>query len=321
MELNQALLTQLKNDDQLLDRVKVEDLLLVALGVRPAATVVVPAELPDGPQLGATIDRLFAARYYSGEDPRAGAMGRVMTRARYAMRRAASTPLAYQAGLVRETTDQVLREAPTMKALLDWQQRLGLDSYRGEARPSLQELHVFRQGDQPTLTRVQAVAGRREEIRHRKAPRPRSQAELIFPEEFDPEYVQMAGATLGYPDCCVAAFVADRRQGQVPELRLAGAMAAGRATGQEPDVFAFFVQDFIPCSPHCPQAAALGHLAWNHLADTDPRLADSYRRGLEQNSQRVERYPQLQRERQAALQERLGELGLAGGTPPPPSGQ
>ena len=57
--LDEGEVEELLGDDRLRIGVKLEDYLLVYLGVRPCSQITIPAELPSGREMGRTIDEMI----------------------------------------------------------------------------------------------------------------------------------------------------------------------------------------------------------------------------------------------------------------------
>ena len=63
--LEQTLSKEMLNDPLLVGHVKTEDYLMVALGVRSCASITIPAEFPDGNDLGKRIDELCMEDFHA----------------------------------------------------------------------------------------------------------------------------------------------------------------------------------------------------------------------------------------------------------------
>ena len=310
-EIDQQVIMPLLNDRLVLDRVKLDDLLLAALRVRPAAVMMIPADLPDGQDLGRHVDQRFSQRYYTGSDPASPWPASLGRRLRDAGLRALLNPVSFKMRILAEVFQDELRDFDSYLALFRWARRLGLETYEADVRPTIRELYFYR--DPAVLPRLQALAARRREIRrHGTAIHSNGVRTFTpFPEDFTEDYVTMAGSILGYPQCCVEAAARERAADVAPlEIRSARQISALRASGDEPDPYAFFVAGFVPCHPKCEAAAAVGHRAAEALEEIDPRLADLYTRGLAQNLEQVSRFPELMKEQEERMRERL-QAGLA----------
>lgn len=268
-----ASLQALLEDRDVTARVKVEALLPVAWGLRPAASLLLPGDLPEGPDLVGAVDRAFAARYFG--DPAGDALPgtRWAVRARHAVLRALQTPLRYKSTLLREVLADALRGSPGHGALRRWLEALGLRVAPFALRPSVLEWIVTRPDGYRAAARL--VAARRALRAEPRRLQGHPSLAAVLPEEFDPGCIRQAGRLFGYPECCVEAFAADRAAGRSPEERLGRVLAQGAAPE---DDAAFFVRGFVPCRPDCPEAAALGRRLLDGLADRDPRLAAIARR-------------------------------------------
>lgn len=310
-EIDRQTVTQLLNDRLVLERVKLDALFPVALGIRPAAVLMIPADLPDGQDLGRRVDQRFSQRYYAGTDPAVPWPASLGRRLRDAGLRAVMSPVAFKMRLLSEVFQDELSEFDSYLALFRWARRLGLDTYEMDVRPTIRELYFYQ--DPAVLPRLQALASRRREIRRHHGVIRQNGVNTFtpFPEDFTQDFVSMAGTVLGYPPCCVEAAASERASNVAPlEIRSARQIAALRTAGQEPDPYAFFVAGFVPCHPKCEAAVALGHQVEAALAALDPRLGDLYTRGLSKNLEQVSRFPEFIREQEERMRERL-EAGLA----------
>jgi hypothetical protein len=262
------LVTRLLADEAVSERVKLDDYLLLAAGVRRLGMLTYPAEFPDAAAIGQEIDARFASRYYRGTDPELGSGANLLNRLRHLFLRAMRSPVAYKTMLLQEVVTAVLRQSATYRAHRQWASALGLRTLEAEVRPSIRELFLYR--DAAVGSRLSSLMELRERIREeaRAVFRPGMPALFfVYPEERSEEYVQAMGELLGYPDCCVQAYVRSRRKGE-------GELPQATAEAGEP--LAYFVRDFVPCRPSCPAAAAVGRLACEKLAQLDPRLPDRY---------------------------------------------
>lgn len=321
--------TRLLNEPDVLERVKLEDYLLVAAGVRPAGMVAIPAEFPDGQALGQAIDEKFSLLYYRGYDPSRPALENLAARGRRTLARVGLHPIRYKAMLMGEAFAEVVYGSASYRAHRHWATRMGLEAYEVEIRPTVREFYLYR--GKATLARIQELTAHRRRVqvqaRSRYTPA-QGRIPLVYPEEFEATFLQRLGELLGYPACCVEQYARDRTTGTNVELRAARQLeearrgAAGDAGGPEPAaaeragpaeggpgwrVEAYWVKDFFPCRPDCPEAAARGRAALAALEAVDPRLAKMYARGLEQNLERIERYPEIVRMHEDRLRERIRE--------------
>ena len=121
MKTNQ--IEELMSDPRLLTRVKIENYLLVHLGLRPCSQVTLPAELPNGEDLGAAIDR----RVYPH-------MSRIAATADPRKRLAAIEAVKRE---MRTAFREVVEASDQYRAHLEWADALGLRSLSIEVRPTV----------------------------------------------------------------------------------------------------------------------------------------------------------------------------------------
>lgn len=317
MEIAFDQVTKLLNETGILERVKLEDYLLVAAGVRPAGLVTIPAEFPDGQALGQAIDEKFSLLYYRGYDPSRPPLENLAARSRRTLARVGLHPIKYKAMLMGEAFAEAVYPSPSYRAHRHWAEQLGLETTEVEVRPTVRELYLYREPE--TLRRIQELTAlrRRVQVESRRQYSPaQGRIPLVYPEEFEATFLTGLGELLGYPACCVEQYARDRTSGVNVELRAArqleearkptaGAEGAGAGPGRLME--AYWVKDFFPCRPDCPEAAARGRAALAALEAIDPRLATRYVRGMEKNLERTEQYPEIVRMHEDRLRDRLRE--------------
>lgn len=312
MALDASVVERLLQSPDVLERVKMQNLLAVATGVRPASAVAVPSELPEGMQLSAEIDRQFSAhmqgRDHDPYDPFARLLGRAVDR----VRKKLLTELKYKTEALNNIVVENVKQAPGYQALRKFINELGLRLEVEVNRPTIQELYLITSVEQ--ALEVRELGRLRRDLRYASVRNPMLQGpphRRLFPEEGSPEFTRMAGRLLGYPDCCVERYSFDQSSVTMSaQERASEQIIQGRAAGEEPDAFAYFANSFFPCDPRCPQASAAGHRLHQALAVLSGRAAEVYREQLDENVELVVAYPELIREHMAHLRQ---QAGLAGG--------
>jgi len=279
-ELDEGEIEELLGDDRLRLGVKLEDYLLVYLGVRPCSQITIPAELPSGGEMGRVIDeRVYPILLRIRRGDR-GAIGDV----KRAMRR------AYR---------EVVENSEEYKAHLEWAERLGLRWRIDEVRPTVRELYLYR--ERGVEKRLRRLMNRREKLRREALKRPRGLGiYLAYPEELEADWVVEMGGLLGYPQCCVERYARERAMGVEVEGR-----AYRQLEEAEADAMAYFVSYFFPCSPSCPEAVSMGRRCHRLLEELHPRLGELYRGRVEENLKLVRRLPTIIREHRAEAERRL----------------
>ncbi len=301
--LDQTTVVRLLNEDEVADRVKVEDLLSVALGSRPAALLVVPPELPRASVIGQAIDHSFSRSYMGLPPPGQPPWTRLSWSVRAALARLFRSPVAYKAFLVRDAFEREVRDSDSYRALVRWAGVLGLSLNPGQVRPTIDEIYVGK--GREVAARAYEMQMMRHKMRHKflRQYREGGGAFRVFPEESSPDYARGVGTLLGYPPCCVDRYV-ELRSGDEPVENLA---AAALETA-EPDILSHFARDFIPCSPTCRRAAEVGTRMLDRLDAVDPRLATLQRRAFADNVDRVRRFPDIIKERQEQIQKKWQDM-------------
>lgn len=278
--LDEGEVEELLEDDRLRLGVKLEDYLLVYLGVRPCSQITIPAELPSGREMGRIIDEMIYPTLLRIRRGDRGGIGDV----KRAMRR------AYR---------EVVENSEEYKAHLEWAERLGLRWMMDEVRPTVRELYLYGEGE--TGRKLRRLMERREKLRREALKRPRGLGiYLAYPEELEADWVMEMGGLLGYPECCVERYARERSMGLEVEER-----AYRQLEEAEADAMAYFVSYFFPCSPSCPEAVSMGLRCLRLLGELHPRLGELYRGRMEENLELVRRLPTIIREHRAEAERRL----------------
>jgi hypothetical protein len=213
---------------------------------------------------------------------------------------------------MRKTCLEEIRSSPSYGSHISWIKRLGLEAFEVEIRPSVRELFMYKEKD--TKGRIENLMRKRQRfreefLRHVDQSTPKSIA--AYPEERYPEYLTEIGELLAYPACCVEAYIGGRKDGATTaEQRAAAQIADVRALGVEPDACVYFSKDFIPCSPTCVNASAVGGKFHQALAGLDSRLSDFHLQCLRRNIDAVGSYVQRIEEHKAKISLRSKELGI-----------
>jgi hypothetical protein len=260
-------------DEQVLDRVKVEALIPLAIGLRHCSVVELPSALPDGVSLAKRIDEACRREYEEliRETNLSGRLPKI---------------LRLKDCLRAKFDDEVLGSR-SYKALVSWIRKLHLRSYMVTIRPTVRELYVFkRRIEWPS---IYLLSKARLRLREKALLKEGSLDEIIFPEEFSPRFIRKTGMLLGYPRCCVEAYVRDREARISVELRLS-AQARSLASIKVLSLYPFYVKDFYPCSPECREAEERGLRFYNALKALNPKLGEIYYSHLERNLDFVKNY-------------------------------
>ena len=262
----------------LLPRIKVENYLLVDLGVRPCSQTTLPAELPNAQAMGSAIERIVSPRMgllQRETDPR-----RRMAAVK-ALRRAMS-----------DAYDKVVEGSEEYRSHISWAKVFGLRNKIVEVRPTIRELYLFR--DREKGRRLDKLMKERQRLResaYARASPGTEKIRLAYSEEFEGSWLREMGRTLGYPDCCVEAYASDRERGINVETRAARQIEnMGQLDGVDP--FSYFVGYFFPCTPNCEEASSLGRESQRLLSDLDESLGELYKTSVAENLARVRHQPE-----------------------------
>ena len=282
------------NEPLMLDQVKIDDYLLVAVDVRPCSFVTVPAEFPNGLKMGKQIDELCRQDYQE-----------LMNADIY---RKAELILKLR-NKIREAFKIVVCGSETYRAYSKWAEKLSLQTYEAEVRPSVHELYLFK--NLKTRKELKKLTKTRHNLREKilkSAAHPQSKICLAYPEEGSPEYLTYVGKLLGYPPCCVDSYLNDRLRGTPTVEHRVSEQIKELKRRADPSTFAFFVKDFFPCSPGCENAIEIGARAHSVLGSMSPRLGEIYLNCTKSNMRTAERYPELIKLSKKGLEEQAARL-------------
>lgn len=293
MNISRAMVVEFLEEPRILDTVKFDDLLSVRLKVRPCSFFVIPSDLISGDEMGIQVDDECYADY-SAISMEIYPRNKLPLIKRYKRTR-------------RNAFKTIVERSAIFKAHIAWAKRFGLKSKAVEVLPATQEIYVF--SGFKVGWRLDGLMNERrrlkaERLRTRNATAPIDTAD-IFTEEFSRQYLLRMGDLLGYPACCVERYAEDRVTGLNVEQRAAGQILVVHGEGGIPSSFAYFVKDFFPCRPDCPEAVAIGTRFNDALTTLHEPLGAAYRRRVQSNLYTVEHYPELIRAHQEKLQSRL----------------
>jgi hypothetical protein len=278
--LDTETLDELLADEQMLNRVKLDCMLLPYMGLRPVSQIAVPAEFPSGFEMGQSIDRALKPqmdRLQAITEPKA----KVQT-------------IQETKKLMETQFETVVENSDPYKAYYSWSDRLGLKSEQAQVRPTVHEIFLLKEGrDGRELKRL---IKDREKIRVRvqRRPDPRmGRVRFAYPEEFDPKWITRMGRLLGYPDCCIKQYAQDRVKGVNVETRAATQLAEAIKDEKKVDTHAYILGFFFPCRPDCPNSTEKGYRWQDAFSKMDERLGKMYTELLGVNATMVLRQPEL----------------------------
>jgi len=294
--LKEEVIEELLGNPLLLDYVKTEDFLMVALDIRPCSFLTIPAELPNASELGERIDALcmedFQALKVAPVDKKVTLIRKMKEK-------------------LQETFKKVVYNSDTYKAHLDWIRKLGLQTFDFEVRPTIHELYLFK---------VSSLKGElRKVMNYRRVERERIAASramseipsrLAYAEELSLDYVTSIGKLLGYPKCCIDRYSRVRvHEGISVEMRASKQIEQLKRNREMPDVHAYFARNFFPCNPNCQNAGQIGRRTVETLSGIDPRLGSLYFECMRRNLAAVEKYPELIRQFRKKMENKARKLG------------
>ncbi len=285
-------LHELMDDRRLKTRVKVENYILVHIGMRTCSQTTMPVDLPSAEEMGSTIDRMMSPK-----------MGQIRNEPNPRRRLAAIASLKKE---MRAAYNQVVKASEQYRAHLDWAAALRLRTRIVDIRPTVQEVYVFK--ERRLGGELKRLMKEREKIRKRAYARVSPGMDrvlLAYPEEFEGSWLRDLGEILGYPECCVDAYASDRERGLNVEERAATQLEESLRAG-EVDLMAYYVGYFFPCTPDCEAALFKGKEGLSRLADLDPSWGNLYSTIVVENMENIRRQPEVIARYRARAQ---GDLG------------
>jgi hypothetical protein len=280
--MKSGLSQELLDESLLTDHAKTECYLTVALGVRPCALVTIPAELPDGAELGRKIDALCAEDLRKVTEAPGEQKSLLIPRLR---------------SRIHESFRKVVFSSASYKAHVNWSRKLSLQTLDVEVRPSIHELHLFMNpavGKQLKRLVALRISARKEHASLKGFVGTRTS--LAYAEELSADYLTSAGKVLGYPPCCVKAYANDRLgDGVNVETRASTQLRQMDEGTRQSSAYAYFARNFFPCHPQCQNAIEIGRGAFQRLTDVDPKLGAIYFECMRENAEAVMEYPELTR--------------------------
>lgn len=271
---------------------KVCNFLAVALRLRKMGLTYLPAEMPGGSRMGEQIDRYYL------EHQRKPAQG-VLSRLGFGRRGEAArkeAELRAKRRTLEEAYHSVVPASAAYVAHLAWLDRLGLNQLQVKRRPTLREMFIYTDRDD----RQRLIDLEDEAKRNRVTPttggagdREQALIEYVYTTEYNRDYLRGLGALLGYPECCTERYAEDRLKGQNVEQRASEQIREMQEAGRSVDVHAYFVKDFFPCTPECPEAIARGNEFEAAFAMLGDEVSDLYVGALHESFALVQNYPLL----------------------------
>ncbi len=290
-------------------KVKFDDYLPVALGVRRASQIIMPAELPDASILGTTIDTRFrqkiSGQRLPGESLQTYFKGKV---GKY-WRRNQAQEVRFRMEALRDLYTDVVESSHSYQVFVKWMDKLGLKRKELESRPTIREIYLYTDPSVPAeLDELQDL---RKDIRYERQRAPLGNAPLYsraFPEELHPAYLKKLGSILGFPRCCIERYSFDRDSAVLsPEVRASNQLEH-MEDPEDYDVFAYFTKDFFPCQPDCGSAVEVGKAVYDKLGEISPDVAEKFKQHLSENVDLVRRYPEI-------IQKKIESLEKVSGHP------
>ena len=265
-------------DPLLQTSIKLENYLLVRLGLRPCSQATLPAELQGFKEMGSAIDQIVYPLM-------SGLKEESNPRRRLDM-------INYLKKEMRKSFKKIVEGSEQFQAHLRWADAFRLRAKLVEVRPTVSELYLFTERNVGrTLGKLMKERGKLRVLAYKNATPGLDRARLAYPEEFNGPWLKEMGAVLGYPNCCVEAYANDRISDINVEMRAAKQLEAKRNGSVDP--FAYFIGYFFPCKPDCNDASAIGRTFHKKLNDIDRSIGMLYVSSLTENMEKVRSQPKL----------------------------
>ncbi len=274
------LLSDLIIDERLLDRIKVENFLLVHLNLRPCSRMNLPAELPKGEIMGKEIDKQIFPKW-----------GQIKREKDPLKRLAAIATIKKD---MRKAFDKIVISSNHYNAHLKWAKKLELHSRLVAVRPTVSEFYLY--NNRKIGNRLKRLMRERERLRakiYKIATPTMDRVRFTYPEEFEDSWLkEMGKSILGYTDCCIDAYASNREEGINVEKRASQQIKEIEQHAKiEP--LTYFVGYFFPCSPNCEEALSKGNEFYDRLCMVSSKLGKMYMHLVEENLRRVRNQPEI----------------------------
>jgi hemerythrin superfamily protein len=272
-------LSDFLNNSHILPRIKVENFLLVSLGLRPCSQMTLPAELQNAESMASAIDEKIFPKIRSIQsepDPRKKLM--LIGTLKKEMRR---------------TYERFVKDTEICRSHLSWAEGIGLRKMVVDVRPTVEELYIFE--DKDIGKKLRKLMKDREKCRANVIASARpgmERSRYVFPEEFQGSWIREIGRILGYPACCVEAYASNREDGINVEFMASQQIEEATKLGTV-NPLTYFVGYFFPCSPCCDEALARGSRCRERLSELHPGLGEIYLISVAENMERVRHQPEI----------------------------
>lgn len=306
--MDKALLQEFLAEEAIPTKAKFDDYLPVALGVRRASQIIMPAELPDASILGSTIDERFRQKMSGHRLPGESVQTYFKNKVGKYWRRNQAQEIRFRMDTLRDLYADIVQGSHSYQTFVRWMDKLGLMHKELESRPTIREIYLF--ADPKVVTELDELQDLRKDIRYERLRTPLGGMPVYsraFPEEQHSAYLKKLGSILGFPLCCVDRYVFDRDSAVLsPEVRAANQLEHMEEP-DEYDPFAYFTKDFFPCQPDCANASETGRLMYGRLAEISPDIAEMFKEHLEENVGLVKRYPEIIQKKVETLEKLSGQ--------------
>lgn len=259
------------------DRIKIEAFLFQNIGMRSLSIITIPQEMKNNTDLGKRIDASYdeAVKAYESQF--------AFKKLDFTKRRMAKKAVKHKELLLKEAFDKVVYEDDIYKEFVHFGHSLGLNGIEYQVRPSIREIILY--NNEETAKETKKLMQLRMLIRKDSKKKFNEETPLhfmLYPEELSPKYIAEIGKLLGYPQCCIQAYLSDLSKGDSPHVRAAVDFYSAKRKGTiEP--WAYYLKDFLPCTPKCRAAQELGRQAHDKLKEIHPDLGRKYKKLIEAN--------------------------------------
>ena len=276
--MDKHLIAQLYSEEDIIaKRIIIDNMLLSKLGFKNCSSITIPRDLTNGQALAEDINKAYQEKVEQYES-------------KFSLKKLSLSPrgmikkaVRHKQDILRKVCNEKISADESYHRVISWAKIIGLLGIEFEVRPSIREMLFIAEPEKKKeierLMHFRAILKKdAQKTFNEKTP----VQVLLYPEELNPRYVEEIGKITGYPECCIRAFMEDRRKGDNPHIR--AALDFYKASkNKKPEVWAYYTGEFAPCRTDCRAAQDLGKKAYEKLSDIDKNIAEDYKKMLGEN--------------------------------------
>ena len=284
-------------DHKTSNRVIIEHFLMPKLGIKTCSQVTLPRDMNNGEELAEQINVEFNKQAKEYEEKFA------VRKLSFSKKRMVEKAVKQKQSMLAAIFNELVYKDESYLELISWGRIIGLLGLEYEVRPSLREMVLIK--DPESKEEVEKLMKYRgiiyQDAKKNFDDKTPIQV-MLYPEELIPQYVAEIGRLSGYPECCIKAYMADRQKGDNPRIRGVLEYFEACKAGKEPEPWAYFTSDFVPCRTDCRAAQAQGKKTHKLLGEISAQLAEDYFSLIKENVESFEEEGRVLKERILQLQ-------------------